>query len=84
MLAEAELERQESSTTSARAEIIFETSWKGPDRETVVQKLMDGDPSIRVGAARDDHGIAIIPVNLREGEEEIIASRLREILEGKA
>ena len=83
-LAEAEPERDEAMTTSARAEIIFEKSWKGPNRETVVQKLIDGDPSIRVGAARDDNGIAVIPVNLRDGEEEIVASRLREIFEGRA
>ena len=83
-LAEAEPERDEAATGSARAEIIFEKSWNGPDRETVVQKLIDGDPSIRVGAARDADGIAVIPVNLRDGEEEIVASRLREILEGRA
>ena len=83
-LAEAEPERDESATGYARAEIIFETSWSGPDRETVIQKLIDGDPSIRVGAARDADAIAVIPVNLRDGEEEIVASRLREILVGRA
>ena len=83
-LAEAEPDRDEAFTTSARAIIFFEKSWKGPDRQAVVQKLIDGDPSIRVGAAQNSDGIAIIPVNLGDGEEAIVASRLKEILAGKA
>ena len=83
-LAEAEPDRDEAFTTSARAIIFFEKSWRGPDRQAVVQKLIDGDPSIRVGAAQNSDGIAIIPVNLGDGEEAIVASRLKEILAGKA
>lgn len=83
-LAEAEPDRDESFTTSARAIIFFEKSWNGPDREIIIQKLIDGDPSIRVGAPRHADGIAIIPVNLQDGEEEIVASRLKGILAGEA
>ena len=83
-LSEAAPELDELYRMSARAMIYFEKSWKGPGRQAVVQKLIDGAPSIQVSAAQNAAGIAVIPVNLADGEEELVASRLREILTGKA
>lgn len=60
--------------------IFFDSSWRGPNQQMVIQRLKDGDPSIRVGSAPHADGIAIIPVNLQDGEEEIVAQRLREML----
>ena len=54
------------------------------DEDEVVHQLEDGDPSIRTRPSSFAGGIAFVPVNLRDGEEEIIARRLREILTGKS
>ena len=83
-ISDAAPELDEYLRLSARAMIYFEKSWKGPGRQAVVQKLIDGAPSIQVGVAQNGLGIAVIPVNLSDGEEEIVASRLREILTGEA
>lgn len=82
-LAEAQPELDEAASTHPRALIFFDKSWKGPSEKEVVQRLRDGDPSIRVGSAGFTGGIAIHPVCLQKGEEELIARRLREILTGK-
>ena len=79
-IAEAHPEYDESNSTHARANIFFESSWQGPTQDEVVRLLGDGDPSIQVGSAGFNGGISIIPVNLRSGEEEVIAQRLKEIL----
>ena len=50
--------------------------------EEVIQMLEDGDPGIRVRASQIDDSFLFIPVNVRDGEEEVVASRLRDILTG--
>jgi hypothetical protein len=82
-VAEARPELDEAATTSPRTHIFFEKSWKGPSEREVAQMLRDGDPSIRVGSAGYYGGISIIPVNLQDGEEELIARRLKEILKSR-
>jgi D-glucosaminate-6-phosphate ammonia-lyase len=82
-VAEAHPEFDEAATTSPRTHIFFEKSWKGPSEHEVVQMLRDGDPSIRVGSAGYYGGISIVPVNLQDGEEELIARRLKEILRSR-
>jgi hypothetical protein len=43
--------------------------------------LISGDPSIRVGVGDSFRpSIWIIPVNVRDGEEEFIVSRLKEVM----
>ena len=79
-LGEAAPELDEAQTNTPRALIFFDRSWTGPTEETVVTRLADGDPSIRVGSASFHGGIAVCPVNLRHGEEELVAQRLREAL----
>ncbi len=79
-LEEAHQESDEANSTHPNAFIFFDKSWKGPSEERVKQLLAAGDPSIQVGSASVYGGIAIVPVNLRDGDEEIIADRLREIL----
>lgn len=60
--------------------IYFERDWVGPSPAEVRQRLMDGDPSIRVGGGgvRDEINLAM--VNIQDGEEQIIAERLLEEL----
>ena len=78
-LAEAEPELDEAASTYARALISFERDWQGPGLEEVVERLEDGDPSTRVRTVGLNRTIAIVPVDLQNGEEDIIARRLKEI-----
>lgn len=69
----------EADRTHPRVLIYFDEAWAGPSESEVVRHLMDGDPSIRVRAASYVGGIAIVPVNLMDGDEEIIVRRIKEI-----
>ena len=42
--------------------------------------LEEGEPGIRVRVKSYSDSILFIPVNVRSGEEEVVANRLREIL----
>ena len=59
--------------------IYFERGWKGLSPDDIRQKLLEGDPSIRVGGGSRDE-IAIVMVNVQDGEEKIIVERLVELL----
>jgi len=74
-------ELDEAGTTYDRALIFLDKSRGGTTEEQIVDELAAGDPSIRVRSAGPAGGIAIIPVNLRDGEEELIANRIRQMLE---
>lgn len=66
------------------AVIYFEPSWTGPSGRAVQLALAAGDPHIYVQQGPHQGGyfdeIAIDPINLQPGDEEILASRLREEL----
>ena len=79
-LSEAAPELDEAYRMSARAMIYFEDSWNGPTQETVLQELIDGDPSIKVKEEPDGLGISVVPTTLLDGEADLVASRLKEIL----
>ena len=79
-LREANPQLEDSHSGHARAMIYFERNWTGPTEEEVIDLLKKGDPSIHLGSAGPEGGIAVVPVNLRDGEEEIVAARLKEIL----
>jgi L-seryl-tRNA(Ser) seleniumtransferase len=81
-LMEATPEYDEYESSYPRAFVLFDRSWNGPDSTRVIELLKDGDPSIRVREAGFTGGISIIPVALQDGEEEIIAQRMRGILTG--
>ena len=51
-------------------------------REQVTRELRDGDPQIRIGrvSGTGDKGILISVLTLKDGEEQVVASRLGEIL----
>jgi len=49
-----------------------------PDVSAVIQALRAGDPSIAVGQSRSS--LVINPQMLEEGEERVVAARLREVL----
>ena len=79
-LVDAEPDLDEFPAAQPRAMISFDRSWTGPAKDEVEQQLESGEPSIRVRLAGSPRHITISPVNLQDGEEEIIAGRLREIL----
>jgi L-seryl-tRNA(Ser) seleniumtransferase len=66
------------------AVIYFEPSWRGPSGHAVQGALAQGQPHIYVQQGTHQGGyfdeIAVDPINLQPGDEEIIASRLREEL----
>ena len=79
-LAEARPELEDSRSGHAKAVISLEAGRPGPSEAEVIEQLREGDPSILLGPAGPEGGIAVVPVNLRNGEEEIVARRLREVL----
>lgn len=79
-LSEARPEMLESMSNAPRAVIYFDQDWKGPSQERILQMLEDGDPGVRVNSSGFEGEIAIIPVNLRPGEEVELAQCLREVL----
>jgi hypothetical protein len=66
------------------AVIYFEPSWCGPSGQAVREALATGIPHIYVQQGTQQGGyfdeIAVDPINLQPGDEEIIAARLREEL----
>ena len=54
-----------------------------PRRRRVRQRLLDGDPPIYVGMGHYADEINLVMVCLQDGEEEIVAERLLEILDTK-
>ena len=61
--------------------VYFEPGWRGPSPAEVRQRLLDGDPPIHVGMGHYADEINLVMVCLQDGEEEIVAERLLEILE---
>ena len=66
------------------AVVYFEPSWDGPSGHAIQVALAQGDPHIYVQQGPHQGGyfdeIAIDPINLQSGDEESIATRLREEL----
>ena len=81
-LEEARPDLLESSSNFAKAVVHFDQGWNGPSVEQIDQMLEDGDPGVRIGKSDVGDALAVYPVNLQSGEEEILAARLREVLTG--
>lgn len=62
-----------------RAHIEFDPRTMGITPEEVAKRLMEGDPSIAVGYERDC--IKLNPIVLEEGHENVVAQKVKEILE---
>lgn len=69
----------EAGQPMPRAEIIFDEAKLGITRDEILKQLKNGEPSIDI-AASGSNAILINPQTLMEGEEEIIAKRLKEII----
>ncbi len=89
--AKATPELDEFESATPRVYIYFESSWNGPGHDKIIDQLANDDPSIRVlkiansgWLPQNVPGIMISPVNLLQGEPELIASRLREVLNNQS
>lgn len=60
--------------------IYFERDWTGPSPADIRKRLLDGDPSIRVGGGGVRDEINIVMTNVQDGEEKIIVERLLDAL----
>ena len=72
--------RNSNSRIPIVARVALTSAWTGPSLDEIAQRLEDGDPGIRVRVSQIDDSFSFMPVNVRDGEEEIVANRLREIL----
>ena len=74
-----EIEDDPSERQGPQPVLYFSDDFDGPSIADVKQQLESGDPRIFVGGG-DRAEIDIVMVNVQDGEEVIIADRLREIL----
>ena len=79
-VADADHSVDESRKVSDRAVIRFNRDRIGPNVREIMDELEAGDPSICLWPDEYNNTIDVYPVNLQEGEPQIIADRLREIL----
>ncbi|NQW17721.1 MAG: aminotransferase class V-fold PLP-dependent enzyme [Chloroflexi bacterium] len=59
------------------AVISFSSDWRGPDRDEIHRRLMAGTPRIYVANYGPERQLVIDPLNIQEGELEIVAERVR-------
>jgi L-seryl-tRNA(Ser) seleniumtransferase len=71
----------EAGQPMPRAEIIFDEPGLGMTRESILARLLDGDPSIALAPA-GKNGVYVNPQTLEPGQERVIVHRLNEILGG--
>jgi L-seryl-tRNA(Ser) seleniumtransferase len=69
----------EAGQPMPRAEIIFDEEKLGITRNEIMRQLKEGEPSIEISGA-GANGVFINPQTLNEGEECIIAERLKEVI----
>lgn len=60
--------------------VYFEKNWKGPASAEIRKRLREGNPPIWVGGGGYGDEINMAMVNVQDGEENVIADRLLEIL----
>ncbi len=62
------------------AVIRFTPAWRGPSSKEIMSRLIDGSPRIYVSGYGPEDAIWVDPLNIQEGELEIVAERLRKTL----
>jgi D-glucosaminate-6-phosphate ammonia-lyase len=77
-----EIEDDPSKRQGPQPVMRFDDDYDGPSIAEIKEQLQSGDPSIYVGGAEARGEICIVMVDVRDGEEIIIADRMNEILRG--
>ena len=62
------------------AVVYLTEDWKGPDRVEVQRRLLGGSPRVYVQIIGSSGEFYVDPMNLDEGQDEIVAERLHEVL----
>jgi len=62
------------------AVIYFEPGWKGPDRAEIQRRLLAGNPRVYIQTIGPNGECYVDPMNIEEGEHEIVSRRVREVL----
>ncbi len=75
-----ELDEFESATPRV---YVFLENDSGRDLADVDERLKQGDPPVYSYPAENGRGIGLSPVNLVEGEDEVIVRRFKEVMSGK-
>ena len=60
--------------------ITYDDSWQGPSMEQVRETMRQGSPAIYLGGSEADNKLYVVPVNVQDGEDKIIADRLSQVL----
>jgi L-seryl-tRNA(Ser) seleniumtransferase len=79
-LDEAEPKMDEYQRTSPGVRVSLDGAWTGSGPQEIVERLAEGDPSVRVFDPDHRGVITVSPVNLQDGDEEILAERFRQVL----
>jgi L-seryl-tRNA(Ser) seleniumtransferase len=72
---------EEAGRPAPQAVVYFEADWRGPSAEEIVERLKQGSPPIHLNSGGFRGELFVMPVNMREGEEVVVARRLREELQ---
>lgn len=59
----------------------FDSSWDGPSVNELLNELREGKPSIWLQGNEETNEIAVVPVNIQDGEEELVGKALKEIFQ---
>ena len=62
------------------AVITLTDTWRGPEIPEIVEALRGGEPSIWIQGRSELGELAVVPVNIQDGEETIVGARLHELL----
>jgi L-seryl-tRNA(Ser) seleniumtransferase len=74
------LEESDPNRFGPQAVIYFQQSWQGPSSTEVQATLRSGDISIYIGQGGYRDELWVNPATLKDGEEEVVADRLRKEL----
>ena len=74
------LEHDKESYLIPCAVIRFTDEWRGPSRDDIARAMEQGDPQVYLHQLGGPRQLAVAPLNLTEGEVEIVIRRLREEL----
>ena len=62
------------------AVVYFSDDWRGPDRMEIQRRLLAGSPRVYIQIIGSSGELYVDPMNLEEGQHEVVAERLREVL----
>lgn len=74
------LEESDPNRQGPQAVVYFDKSWKGPDSQTVLDRLAARSPSVRIGRGNYGDELFVTPITMLPGDEDEVARALREEL----